>query len=132
MSNAGLTTTDHSRDSAGLRYVYPVVSRRAGGVSIGINLNPNNACNWRCIYCQVPELVRGTAPPIDLALLEQELSGFLHELQHGDFMQRRAAGDAAHQRHRDVRQRRADHGAGIRRGGRPDWAATSRPGSSWC
>ncbi len=83
-----LSITDHSRDSAGLRYVYPVVSRRAGGVSIGINLNTNNACNWRCIYCQVPELTRGTAPPVDLALLEKELGGFLHELQHGDFMQR--------------------------------------------
>ena len=83
-----LSTTDHSRDSAGLRYVYPVVSRRAGGVSIGINLNTNNACNWRCIYCQVPDLVGGTAPPVDLPLLEKELSGFLHDLQHGDFMQR--------------------------------------------
>ena len=83
-----LTITDHSRDSAGLRYVYPVVSRRAGGVSIGINLNTNNACNWRCIYCQVPELTRGTAPEIDLHMLEEELGGFLHELQHGDFMQR--------------------------------------------
>jgi hypothetical protein len=70
-----------------LRYVYPVVSRRAGGVSIGINLNTNNACNWRCIYCQVPDLARGTAPPVDLPLLEKELGGFLHELQHGDFMQ---------------------------------------------
>ncbi|MBA4382546.1 MAG: radical SAM protein [Sideroxydans sp.] len=88
MSDKTLSITDHSRDSAGLRYVYPVVSRRAGGVSIGINLNPNNACNWRCIYCQVPDLTRGTAPPIDLMLLERELSGFLHELQHGDFMQR--------------------------------------------
>lgn len=88
MNSDGLTTTDHSRDSAGLRYVYPVVSRRAGGISIGINLNPNNACNWRCIYCQVPNLARGTAPPVDLALLEKELNGFLHELQHGDFMQR--------------------------------------------
>ncbi|MDX9945398.1 MAG: radical SAM protein, partial [Azonexus sp.] len=38
-----LRTDDHSRDSAGLRYVYPVISRRAGGVSVGINLNPNNA-----------------------------------------------------------------------------------------
>jgi len=83
-----LSVFDHSRDSAGLHYVYPVVSRRAGGVSIGINLNTNNACNWRCIYCQVPDLVRGTAPPVDLPLLEKELSGFLHELQHGDFMQR--------------------------------------------
>lgn len=88
MSDKNLSITDHSRDSAGLRYVYPVVSRRAGGVSIGINLNPNNACNWRCIYCQVPDLARGTAPPIDLVLLEQELSSFLQELQHGDFMQR--------------------------------------------
>jgi wyosine [tRNA(Phe)-imidazoG37] synthetase (radical SAM superfamily) len=83
-----LSTTDHSRDSAGLRYVYPVVSRRAGGVSVGINLNTNNACNWRCIYCQVPDLTLGTAPQVDLPLLEKELSGFLHELQHGDFMQR--------------------------------------------
>jgi wyosine [tRNA(Phe)-imidazoG37] synthetase (radical SAM superfamily) len=88
LSDDNLSVTDHSRDSAGLRYVYPVVSRRAGGVSIGINLNPNNACNWRCIYCQVPNLTRGTAPPIDLALLEKELGGFLQELQHGDFMQR--------------------------------------------
>lgn len=81
-----LTTSDHSRDRAGLRYVYPVVSRRAGGVSIGINLNPNNACNWRCIYCQVPNLVRGTAPPIDLALLEHELRSFIDELRGGSFM----------------------------------------------
>lgn len=83
-----LNVADHSRDSAGLRYVYPVVSRRAGGVSVGINLNTNNACNWRCIYCQVPDLVRGSAPPVDLRLLEKELRGFLHELLHGDFMRR--------------------------------------------
>ncbi len=81
-----LSTHDHSRDSAGLTYVYPVISRRAGGVSIGINLNTNNACNWRCIYCQVPDLQRGNAPPVDLALLEKELRIFLHELLHGSFM----------------------------------------------
>jgi hypothetical protein len=90
MSGTGktLSTTDHDRDSVALRYVYPVVSRRAGGVSVGINLNPNNACNWRCIYCQVPDLVRGTAPLIDMAVLEGELRGFLKELLHGNFMQR--------------------------------------------
>jgi len=88
LSSNSLSIKDHDRDSAGLRYVYPVVSRRAGGVSIGINLNTNNACNWRCIYCQVPDLKLGSAPTVDLVLLEQELSGFLHSLQHGDFMQR--------------------------------------------
>lgn len=81
-----LNTIDHSRDSAGLTYVYPVISRRAGGVSIGINLNPNNACNWRCTYCQVPNLTRGTAPRIDLSQLEKELRAFLQELTVGDYL----------------------------------------------
>lgn len=83
-----LSTRDHSRDSAGLRYVYPVVSRRAGGVSVGINLNPNNACNWRCIYCQVPDLKRGSAPPIDLELLGKELRQFVADLVLGNYLQR--------------------------------------------
>ena len=83
-----LTTTDHSRDSAGLTYVYPVISRRSGGLSIGINLNPNNACNWRCIYCQVPDLIRGTSPEIDLQQLQNELDEFLNDVIHGNFYDR--------------------------------------------
>jgi wyosine [tRNA(Phe)-imidazoG37] synthetase (radical SAM superfamily) len=84
-----LSVIDHDRDAAGLRYVYPVVSRRAGGVSVGINLNTNNACNWRCIYCQVPGLKRGAAPPVDLPRLEMELRSFLEEVLHGDFLPNR-------------------------------------------
>jgi wyosine [tRNA(Phe)-imidazoG37] synthetase (radical SAM superfamily) len=83
-----LTTTNHSRDIAGLKYVYPVLSRRAGGLSIGINFNINNACNWRCIYCQVPDLKVGAAPDLDFQLLEDELRFFLDEVLHGDFYQR--------------------------------------------
>ncbi len=82
-----LKTTDHRRDIAGMTYVYPVVSRRAGGVSVGVNLNPNNACNWRCIYCQVPNLTRGAAPKIDLGQLEAELRSLLRDIVHGRFMQ---------------------------------------------
>ncbi len=84
-----LNTSDHSRDAAAMTYVYPVVSRRSGGVSVGVNLNPNNACNWRCIYCQVPDLKRGGPPPIDLARLETELRRLLSDIVHGDFMQKR-------------------------------------------
>ncbi|WP_348944869.1 radical SAM protein [Chitinibacter sp. FCG-7] len=84
---APLSVNDHSRDIAGLKYVYPVISRRAGGVSIGINLNPNNACNWRCVYCQVPDLQRGPAPETDLPLLEQELDIMLQQIVHGSFME---------------------------------------------
>jgi wyosine [tRNA(Phe)-imidazoG37] synthetase (radical SAM superfamily) len=86
-----LTPEDHNRDVSGMQYIYPVVSRRAGGVSIGVNLNTNNACNWRCVYCQVPNLTRGTPPPIDLDLLERELRSMLWQVIHGDFMQRYVA-----------------------------------------
>ncbi|NWG86229.1 MAG: radical SAM protein [Hydrogenophilaceae bacterium] len=88
-----LDTRNHDRDNAGMTYVYPVVSRRAGGVSVGVNLNPNNACNWRCIYCQVPNLSRGGPPPIDLALLEAELRRLLADIVQGDFMARQVPAD---------------------------------------
>ncbi|HNE43839.1 MAG TPA: radical SAM protein, partial [Rhodocyclaceae bacterium] len=83
-----LTIADHRRDIAGLTYVYPVVSRRAGGVSVGINLNVNNACNWACVYCQVEGLTRGGPPPVDVALLSEELDGFLARIADGDFFAR--------------------------------------------
>ena len=83
-----LTIEDHRRDSAGYRYVYPVISRRAGGVSVGINLNVNNACNWACVYCQVDNLTRGGPPPVDVDLLAHELDAFLTDALHGDFMAR--------------------------------------------
>lgn len=81
-----LDTGHHDRDAVGMTYVYPVLSRRSGGVSVGINLNVNNACNWRCIYCQVPGLKRGGPPPVDLARLEDELRQMLSAIVHGDFM----------------------------------------------
>jgi len=77
-----------------MSYVYPVVSRRAGGVSVGINLNPNNACNWRCIYCQVPDLKRGGPPPIDLRRLENELRDLLNWLYVGDYLDRHVPPEA--------------------------------------
>ena len=83
-----LTATDHRRDRLGLNYIYPVVSRRAGGLSIGINLNTNNACNWRCIYCQVPGLWRGKAPDVDLQTLAHELNSVLTDILQGDFCSR--------------------------------------------
>jgi wyosine [tRNA(Phe)-imidazoG37] synthetase (radical SAM superfamily) len=59
-----------------------------GGLSIGINFNPNNACNWRCIYCQVPDLKIGAAPEMDFKLLEDELRFFLDDVLNGDFYER--------------------------------------------
>ena len=35
------------------RFVYAVISQRAGGLSIGVNLNPDKHCNFDCLYCEV-------------------------------------------------------------------------------
>lgn len=83
-----LSTNDHSSDIVGLKYIYPVLSRRAGGLSIGINFNTNNACNWRCLYCQVNNLTLGAAPELDFALLERELRYFLNDVLFGNFYDR--------------------------------------------
>lgn len=65
-------------------YVYPVISRRSGGLSIGVNLNPDAACNFDCIYCQVD---RSTAPrvrDVEPATLRRELAELLQLAQTGD------------------------------------------------
>lgn len=83
-----LTVKNHDRDVAGYQYIYPVNSRRSSGLSIGINFNTNNACNWRCVYCQVPGLTIGAAPELDFELLATELADFLQDVLHGTFYQR--------------------------------------------
>tara|TARA_B100000787_G_scaffold22829_1_gene15400 strand:+ start:1112 stop:1954 length:843 start_codon:yes stop_codon:yes gene_type:complete len=81
-----LTITNHDRNIFQGKYIYPVVSRRAGGLSLGINLNTNNACNWQCIYCEVPNLVRGKPESIDLEVLESELDYWLDQILNKDFL----------------------------------------------
>ena len=81
-----LTITNHDRNIFQGKYIYPVVSRRAGGLSLGINLNTNNACNWQCIYCEVPNLVRGKPEPINLQELENELDYWLDQIINQSFL----------------------------------------------
>ena len=45
--------TQHQRSFEANRFVYPVLSRRSRGISVGVNLNPDKICNFDCIYCQV-------------------------------------------------------------------------------
>ncbi len=69
--------TDHSRDWKSNLYVYPVISRRSRGLSIGINLNPDKACNFDCIYCQVDRATPSKVQKVDLETLSQELDHML-------------------------------------------------------
>jgi wyosine [tRNA(Phe)-imidazoG37] synthetase (radical SAM superfamily) len=55
---------DHPRDFLGNRFVYAVVSPRALGLSIGVNMNPDRNCSFDCLYCEVNR----TGPPADSRL----------------------------------------------------------------
>jgi len=35
------------------RFVYRLISQRARGLSVGINMNPDGFCNFDCVYCEV-------------------------------------------------------------------------------
>jgi wyosine [tRNA(Phe)-imidazoG37] synthetase (radical SAM superfamily) len=67
----------HPRSWHENHYVYPVVSRRARGLSIGINLNPDKACNFDCVYCCVDRMVPSTLRTVDLDVLRAELDHML-------------------------------------------------------
>jgi wyosine [tRNA(Phe)-imidazoG37] synthetase (radical SAM superfamily) len=68
---------DHSRHWRTNRYVYPVVSRRSRGLSIGVNLNPDGVCNFDCSYCCVDRTTAPTVTEVDLSVLRAELAALL-------------------------------------------------------
>jgi wyosine [tRNA(Phe)-imidazoG37] synthetase (radical SAM superfamily) len=65
--------SSHPRQWRDFRYVYPVISRRGHGLSIGVNLNPDASCNFDCIYCCADRSGQRAAGWIDLDVLEAEL-----------------------------------------------------------
>lgn len=68
----------HPREFRDHRHVYAVLSRRARGISIGINLNPDKSCNFGCIYCQVDRSVPGGGREVDEKTLLEELRVLLN------------------------------------------------------
>ena len=68
---------DHSRVWRDNRYVYPVISRRSRGLSIGINLNPEKACTFRCVYCEVDRRIHQHSAKVDMGTLIRELNAML-------------------------------------------------------
>jgi wyosine [tRNA(Phe)-imidazoG37] synthetase (radical SAM superfamily) len=73
----------HPRDWKSNLYVYPVISRRSGGLSIGVNLNPDAACNFDCVYCQVDRTLPPRVREVEPARLEQELRAMIELAQSG-------------------------------------------------
>ena len=75
--------TDHARLFERNRFVYPVLSRRSGGISIGVNLNPDKVCNFDCIYCQVDRRSQSETRFVEIDALLAELTATLEFVTSG-------------------------------------------------
>jgi len=78
---------NHPRNWRENLYVYPVLSRRSGGLSIGVNLNPDGACNFDCIYCQVDRTVTPRIRDVDPKRLEEELAEMIRLAGSGELFE---------------------------------------------
>jgi wyosine [tRNA(Phe)-imidazoG37] synthetase (radical SAM superfamily) len=79
-----LDVRDHRRELRQNRYVYAVVSRRARGLSIGVNLNPDKVCNFDCPYCQVDRTTPGGSKDVLVPVLAKELGRILDLVAAGE------------------------------------------------
>jgi wyosine [tRNA(Phe)-imidazoG37] synthetase (radical SAM superfamily) len=75
--------TDHRRQWRNCRYVYPVISRRAKGLSIGVNINPDKGCSFGCVYCQIDRTCGRGLNDVHIAILHDELHLALEEALNG-------------------------------------------------
>src|SRR5215472_7330716 len=66
------------------RYIYPVLARRTGGVSIGVNLNVDKICNFGCIYCEVNRRAAPLIKDVDLEALTSASRDALAMAQNGE------------------------------------------------
>jgi wyosine [tRNA(Phe)-imidazoG37] synthetase (radical SAM superfamily) len=61
------------REFLGRRLVYCVISQRAGGLSIGVNMNPDGHCNFNCVYCEVDRRKCRGGSTVDVERMRVEL-----------------------------------------------------------
>jgi wyosine [tRNA(Phe)-imidazoG37] synthetase (radical SAM superfamily) len=79
--------TYHERSFRAGRFVYPVLSRRSGGISLGVNLNPDKICNFDCIYCQVDRTRQSETTFVETDALLRELEDVLRLVSSGGLYQ---------------------------------------------
>ncbi|GHT23027.1 hypothetical protein FACS189419_06410 [Planctomycetales bacterium] len=80
----------HPRRFGNFRYVYPVISRRSAGLSLGVNLSPTAHCNFACVYCQVlaeeSEKINRTGL-VNIPQIESELRDLITAANNGSLFQ---------------------------------------------
>ena len=76
------------RDFLDNRYVYAVVSARARGLSVGINLCPDKHCNFQCVYCEVHRNGHAAEGRLDVDAMAAELKKTLGFVRGGRLRER--------------------------------------------
>lgn len=69
---------------ANFKFVYPTLSRRSKGISIGVNLNPDKVCNFDCVYCEVDRATPPRRRDLDLSQVREELAAMIRIAQSGE------------------------------------------------
>ncbi len=77
------TAFGYPRNFLGNRFVYTVVSPRAHGLSVGVNLNPDKSCNFDCVYCEVNRAAPTRDTILDVSVMGAELESTLALAQSG-------------------------------------------------
>ena len=72
-----------SRDFLGNRFVYLLLSSRAHGLTVGIDLTPDRRCNFDCVYCEVVRQKQTRNGHFDVEVMAAELERTLHQVQQG-------------------------------------------------
>ena len=78
------------RNFLGNRFVYIVISPRARGLSIGLNMNPDGLCNFDCVYCEVNRDMPRTERDLDVSVMAAEFEKTMLLVNAGEI--RQAAG----------------------------------------
>lgn len=77
----------YPRDFLQNQFVYLVISPRARGLSVGVNLNPVVQCTFNCVYCEVDRQKPARAAHLDTAIMAAELSQTLRFARAGGLSQ---------------------------------------------
>lgn len=80
----------YPRDFLGNRFVYVVISPRARGLSVGIDVNPDKRCNFDCPYCEVNRHEPARETHLDIPVMAAELEKTLALVQRTGLRERQA------------------------------------------
>ncbi|MBM3880234.1 MAG: hypothetical protein FJ387_11030 [Verrucomicrobia bacterium] len=67
------TSCGYTRNFLSNRFVYAVVSSRAHGLSVSVNMNPDRQCNYDCVYCEVNRALPLTDTRLEVPVMVREL-----------------------------------------------------------